>query len=141
MTYESYVKGKLADFVVQEAYHHGGTDTMLAVAQVLANRVAAGWQGGDWLKVIITADEFRGTVHTIQEPNPRDGGFRDLLRRIDDVYYGTADDSAVNNEQGQKSLYYAELHNVNCPWFTDTILSDPESHPRLATVGQMTFFG
>ena len=91
MTYESYVKGKLADFVVQEAYHHGGTDTMLAVAQVLANRVAAGWQGGDWLRVIHTASEFRGTVTPITlEPNPRDGGFRDLLRRIDDVYYGTA---------------------------------------------------
>ena len=45
MTYESYVKGKLVDFVSGEAYHHGGSETMLAVAQVLANRVAAGWQG------------------------------------------------------------------------------------------------
>ena len=115
---------------------------MLAVAQVLANRVSAGWQGGDWLRVIQSAGEFRGTIYTEQpRPDPRDGSFRDLLRRVDDVYYGTADDSNVNNEQGQKSLYYAELHNLNCDWFQENILTDPESHPRLATVGQMTFFG
>lgn len=142
MTYESYVKGKLVDFVSAEAYHHGGADTMLAVAQVLANRVAAGWQGGDWLRVIATAPEYRGSVYdTALRPDPRDGGFRDLLRRIDDVYYGTADDSNVNNEQGQKALYYAELHNINREWFQENILSDLESHPRLAIVGHMTFFG
>ena len=142
MTYESYVKAKLVDFVSAEAYHHGGSDAMLAVAQVLANRVAAGWQGGDWLRVIETAPEYRGSVaESVMHPDPRDGGFRDLLRRIDDVYHGTADDSNVNNELGQKSLYYAELHNVNREWFGENILGDLESHPRLATVGHMTFFG
>lgn len=142
MTYESYVKAKLVDFIIGEAYHHGGADTMLAVAQVLANRVAAGWQGGDWLRVIETAPEYKGSVNeNTARPDPRDGGFRELLRRIDDVYYGIADDSNVNNEQGQKALYYAELHNVNREWFGENILGDLESHPRLAMVGHMTFFG
>ena len=142
MTYENYVKAKLVDFVAAEAYHQGGSDSMLAVAQVLANRVAAGWQGGDWLRVIETAPEYRGSVYeSAVRPDPRDGGFRELLRQIDDVYFGIADDSNVNNEQGQKALYYAELHNVNNEWFGENILGDLESHPRLATVGQMTFFG
>ena len=41
MTYESYIKGKLVDFALGEAYHQGGYESMLAVAQVLANRVNA----------------------------------------------------------------------------------------------------
>jgi hypothetical protein len=144
MTYESYIKGKLVDFIVTEAYHHGGHEPMLAVAQVLANRVAAGWNGGDWLRVIDSAGDFRGTVWPADahppRPDPRNGGFRELLRRVDDVYHGTADDTNVNNEQGQKALYYAELHNLNRPWFKENILNDLENHPRMASVGQMTFF-
>jgi hypothetical protein len=142
VTYESYIKGKLVDLIAAEAYHNGGSEAMLAVAQVIANRVAAGWQGGDWLKVIVSAPEYRGTVYeTPASPDPRDGGFRDLLRRVDDVYHGTADDSNVNNEQGQKALYYADLNDLNREWFKENILNDLESHPRLATVGWLTFFG
>jgi hypothetical protein len=142
MTYENFIKAKLVIFIVDEAYHEGGYEPMLAVAQVLANRVNAGWGGGDWLKVIETARQYTGTVWTNPpQIDPHDGGFRELLRRIDDVYHGTADASNVNNDQGQKSLYYAELHNLNREWFRENILNDLEAHPRLATVGQMTFFG
>jgi hypothetical protein len=140
MTYESYIKARLVDFVVAEAFNSGGVETMLAVAQVLANRVNAGWQGGDWLRAIKTAPDYRGTVQTDTTIDPKDGNFRELLRRIDDVYHGTADETNVNNESG-KSLYYAELHNINREWFTDHITSDQENHPRLASVGQLTFFG
>ena len=142
MTFESYVKSRLMDFVIEEAYASGGVEPMLAVAQVLANRVQAGWQGGDWLRVIHSAPEYRGTIQpqNYAALDPRDGNFRELMRRVDDVYHGTADDTNVNNDSG-KSLYYAELHNINREWFTDQILSDLDSHPRLATVGQLTFFG
>lgn len=140
MTYESYIKARLVDFVVIEAFNSGGVEAMLAVAQVLANRVNAGWQGSDWLRVIKTAPDHRGTVQPETEIDPKDGNFRELMRRVDDVYYGTADDANVNNDSG-KSLYYAELHNINREWFAEHITSDLESHPRLASVGQLTFFG
>ena len=142
MTFESYVKSRLMDFVIEEAYSSGGVETMLAVAQALANRVKAGWQGGDWLRVIDSAPDYRGTVQpkNYTPLDPRDGNFRELMRRVDDVYHGTADDTNVNNESG-KSLYYAELHNINREWFSEHILQDPDSHPRLAVVGQLTFFG
>jgi hypothetical protein len=144
MTYENYIKGKLVDFVAGEAYTSGGVEPMLAVAQVIANRVAAGWQGGDWLKVLRNAPEYRGTIQPEIQVDPRDGNFRELLRRIDEVYHGLADDSAVNveSEEGkQSSLYYAELHNINRDWFLEHITDEPGNHPRLATVGQLTFFG
>lgn len=140
MTYENYLKARLVDFIVSEAYNSGGVEPMLAVAQVLANRVSAGWQGGDWLRVIQTAPDYCGTIQVWNGFDPKDGNFRELIRRVDDVYHGIADDSNVNNDSG-KSLYYAELHNVNREWFTDHILMDGENHPRLATVGQLTFFG
>ena len=144
MTYENYIKGKIVDFVAEEAYTSGGVEPMLAVAQVLANRVAAGWQGGDWLRVIRTAADHRGTIQPPLQVDPRDGNFRELLRRIDEIYHGIADDSAVNveTEEGkQRSLFYAELHNINREWFIEHITDEPSSHPRLATVGQLTFFG
>jgi hypothetical protein len=140
VTYESYIKARLVDFIVIEGINSGGVEAMLAVAQVLANRVNAGWQGGDWLRVIHTAPEYRGTVQPDSMIDPKDGNFRELIRRVDEVYHGTADDANVNNDSG-KSLYYAELHNINREWFTEHILDDLESHPRLASVGQLTFFG
>lgn len=142
MTFESYIKSRLMDFVIEEAYANGGVEPMLAVAQVIANRVKAGWQGGDWLRVIDNAPEYRGTLpnKNFVHVDPREGNFRELMRRIDEVYYGTADDTNVNNRQGN-SLYYAELHNINRDWFSEHILNDLASHPRIAKVGQLTFFG
>ena len=140
MTYENYIKARLVDFVVLEGFNSGGVEAMLAVAQVLANRVTAGWQGGDWLKVINTAPDNCGTVQPHNTIDPKDGNFRELIRRVDDVYHGIADDTNVNNESG-KSLYYAELHNINREWFTQHITEELESHPRIASVGQLTFFG
>lgn len=143
MTFENYIKSRLMDLAVTDGYAAGGVGAMLAVAQVMYNRVKAGWQGGDWLRVIDTAPEYRGTVPPTNlnaRIDPRDGNFRELMRLIDDVYYGTADDTNVNTRTG-KSLYYAELHNINRPWFQDHILNDRDSHPRIAKVGQLTFFG
>jgi len=140
VTYESYVKGRLIDLVMEEAYHNGGYEPMLAVAQVIANRVRAGWNGGDWLKNIAAAPQYRGTVPEERpNPDPRSGNFRELLRRIDDVYFHIADDSNVNVED-HKALYYTELHNTTREWFKAHVLEDLDSHPRIATVGQMTFF-
>lgn len=140
MTYENYIKGQLVRFAVDEAYHEGSFIAVLAIAQVLKNRVDAGWHGGDWKKVIETAPEYVGTVYENRAAvDPRDSLFRQILLGVDDVYYGTADDGNVNNDE-YKSLYYAVLHNVNRQWFRDHITSDLDSHPRIAKVGQFDFF-
>lgn len=141
MTYENYIKAQLVRFSVDEAYHMGGVEPVLAVAQTIKNRVDAGWCGGDWLRVIDAAPEYVGTIYASRpEVEPRDLTFRRILQSIDDIYYGLADDSNVNNDQEQKSLYYAELHNINRQWFKTNILSNRESHPMIAKVGQFNFF-
>lgn len=145
MTYENYIKGLLATFAVEEAYRYGGSDCPLAVAQVIANRVTAGWYGGDWRKIILDAPNNRGTLYPEPfEYDTRESGFRQILTKIDDVYYGIADSSNVNveGEEGiTPSLYYCVLHKVNNEWFKKSILNDQKSHPRIAVVGQLTFFG
>lgn len=138
MTYENYIKAQLVRFAVDEAYHEGAASVVLAVAQVLKNRVDAGW--GDWLEVIESAPNYVGTIRSVLPKfDPRDVLFRKILLSIDDIYYGIADDGDVNFGE-QKSLYYAELHSINREWFMDNILSDLENHPRIAKVGQLDFF-
>jgi hypothetical protein len=145
MTYENYIKGRLVDFAVDEAYHYGGTDCMLAVAQVIANRVKAGW--GEWKKVLDTAPNYVGT--TVREwgqssaIDPKDLTFRRMLTMIDDVYQGTSDDSNVNlaDDRGPlTALYYADLSNIDRKWFLDNVTQNLDRHPRLATVGPLSFF-
>jgi hypothetical protein len=144
VTYENYIKAKLADLAVEDGYRYGGTDCALAVAQVIANRVEAGWQGGDWRKVILDAPSKRGTNY--KEPfeyDTRETAFRQIITQIDDVYHRIADASGVNleDESGTTpSLYYCVLHNVTSEWFKESVLGDLKNHPRLAVVGQLTFF-
>ena len=142
MTYENYIKGRIVDFAVAEAHHHGGADGMLAVAQVLANRVKAGW--GDWYKIVQTAPDYIGTIQPRVNLDPRDASFRRLLATIDDIYQGIADDSNVNVEDDNGkhlALYYVEPNQVDRQWFRENILQQLQRHPRLATVGPLTFFG
>jgi hypothetical protein len=141
MTYENYIKARLADFAVNEAYSYGGTACMAAVAQVIANRVNAGW--GEWKTVLDTARDYCGTVPDPPKFEARELTFRRMLAMVDDIYQNTADDSAVNfsDDRGpMRSLYYADLSNLNRPWFRENVLAYPPKHPRLASVGPLTFF-
>lgn len=142
MTYENYIKARLVDYAVNEAYHHGGIEGMCAVAQVIANRVAAGW--GEWKKVIDSAPNYTGTIVEPPEFDPRDITFRRMLSMVDDIYQGTSDSTNVNIEDDRGrtvALYYAELNNIDRAWFRDNITAYIDRHPRIATVGPLTFFG
>ncbi len=141
MTYENFIKARLVQFAAGEAFHHGGTNGMCAVAQVIYNRVQGGW--GEWMHVIDTADKYAGTVADPVKLDPKDMTFRRMLGLIDDIYYGIADDSLVNipSEQGDlKALYYADLTELNRPWFRENILGNRDAHPCIATVGPLSFF-
>jgi hypothetical protein len=141
MTYENYIKARLADFAVNEAYVYGGTACMAAVAQVIANRVNAGW--GEWKTVLDTAKDYCGTVPDPPKFDAKELTFRRLLAMVDDIYQNTADDTAVNitDDRGKLcALYYADLSNLNRAWFRENIMSSLPKHPRLASVGPLTFF-
>jgi hypothetical protein len=144
MTFENFIKARLVSFVLDETVSDPSIISQLAVAQCLANRVNAGWCGSDWLSVIDSAHEVSGTVYENRATiNMRDIQFRDLLRRIDDVYYGSAESMiGVDNGEGEtvEPLYYCVGNNINRQWFTDNILSFPDAHRMVAKVGALMFF-
>ena len=142
MTYENYIKARLVDYAVNEAYHHGGIEGMCAVAQIIANRVKAGW--GEWKQVIDNAPNYIGTIVPAPKFEPRDIAFRRMLSMVDEIYQGTSDDTNVSIEDDRGKivgLYYAELNNINRDWFIKNVVTHIDRHPRIATVGPMTIFG
>jgi hypothetical protein len=142
MTYENFIKGRIVQFAVNEAWCYGGVDCMCAVAQVIANRVKAGW--GEWNKVIDDAPQHAGTdLDEMPVLDHRDAMFRQMLAAVDGIYHGTAEDLvSIEDDRGfTPALYYADLNQLNRAWFRENITGKIAEHPRLATVGQLTFFG
>jgi len=133
---DTFIKGRLAEFCIREGIDAGGVDKMTAIAHVLRNRVDAGWHGGDWMRVLETAAEARGT-----EPPPlpylnlRDSSVKLFMQRIDDIYHGAAEDETNG------ALFYADLHNLTNDWFLENVARDPAHHAHVATIGLTTFFG
>lgn len=134
MTLESFLKGQIAAYAIHEGFRHGGVDNMLAVAQVLRNRYTAGWQGGDWMRILEAAETSTGTLYPREAARIRDTFIRLFLQRLDDVFTGNEDD----NTNG--ALFYCELHNLNRAWFKTNVLAHKEEHRQVAKIGPVTFF-
>jgi hypothetical protein len=66
-----------------------------------------------------------------------------MLAAVDGIYHGTAEDCvSVHDDRGAlPALYYANLNQLDRKWFRESIAGKGDEHPRLATVGQLTFFG
>lgn len=135
MTAEQYIKAHLAAFAHAEAAHHGGIDNMMAVAFVIRNRQRAAWEGGNWMRILHAAKSAAATIYTPSAPDLRDINFRMLLSQVDDIYSGLALDKMTEG-----ALFYCELNRIDNDWFRDTIVRDSDHHPRVATVGTVSFF-
>jgi hypothetical protein len=142
LNFESYIKGRIVQYVTKEALDVG-FEAMCGVAQVLANRVQEGW--GDWNVVLDKADDVVGALRLGEPIDPRDSTFRRMLTAVDDIYHGVANDDAVNlinpfDHAKQVSLYYCDPLNCTNLWFRVNILNDEPSHQRLASIGPLIFF-
>lgn len=135
MTAEQFIKAHLAAFAHREAAHHGGMDNMLAVAFVIRNRRLAGWFGGDWMELLKNSEQCAAAIYPKSAPDLREINFRMVLQQVDDIYSGLAQDRMTEG-----ALYYAELNKVERDWFSKNILQDSQRHPRVATVGNVSFF-
>ncbi len=132
--------GQLAAYAIQEGARHGGLASMLLAAFVIRNRVDAGWQGGDWIKVLASAPEVAGNDYSA-DPWPVDLQsfvYKRLLERIDSVYHGEEPDIY----SGGRALYFADLSDGASlrPWFVETICRNPLQHERVGNVAQVTLF-
>jgi hypothetical protein len=127
---------------------------MAGVAHIVSNRVSAGWEGGDWLKIIANAP-----IHSSSNVADMDftsyvdvwsPDFRWLYAEVEKIYSGEKkDDITVSadprkvggNGRPQPGLFYANLNNISRQWFKDNIVGQREQHPILASAGTITFFG
>lgn len=134
---------------------------MLAVAWVIANRVRAGWQGGDWLKVLSYApihsasessEMLSHTMPEVWEPT-----WRWVTARVEDIYDGTAQDTVTltpskealavnlpgsdNREVNQQkpSFFYANLNMPIRDWFLEKIIRSAD-HPRTVEIPPLVLF-
>src|ERR1051326_685181 len=110
MTNENFVKSILALLAYREE-RSNGINGQLGVMFVVRNRVKAGWQGGDWLKVITGHNQFSsisivGDSQTVVYPQLGDPNFTKLLQYVDGVFDNTMTDSLT-----QGALYYADLNS------------------------------
>lgn len=134
MNLDTYVKAQMARFAIEEGAQHGGVNNMLAVAQVLRNRVFAGW--GDWLEVVERAPEKRAAVLEAEKPNLRTGNVRVLLNRIEEIY-SRAD---LSDMTGGALFYWEPGKGETAKWFQEEVLARAEDHPRVAHIGLVWFF-
>jgi hypothetical protein len=119
-----------------------GPNGMLAVLFVVRNRSKAGWNGGDWAKIIEGHNQFSsisvlGDSQTVEYPDVRDPAFLAILQSVDSVYDDERQDLLTNG-----ALYYADLGKGVTPggWFDRNITQDPATHPRVAQIGTTTYF-
>jgi hypothetical protein len=119
-----------------------GVNGMLGVLFCLRNRAKAGWEMGQWSKLITTHNQFssmtvKGDAELVQFPDLHDQNFVKVLQMVDGIYDGTTEDTLTNG-----GLYYYDPGPGVTPggWFDRVILGNPEEHPRCATIGHTQFF-
>jgi hypothetical protein len=136
----------------------GSLDAKKAIAHVVRNRVDAGWENGDWLKIIMNTDVSSSSlVEDVDWKSYIDlwsYDFKALYGHCEAVYSGLINDALTTGAdlrqvqimtrsyQAQKAFFYAALGDAKLrPWFLENIVRKPEEHPRTVTVGTITFFG
>lgn len=120
-----------------------GTNGMLGVMLVVRNRAKAGWNQGNWSKIIEAHNQFSsmgviGDSQTVAYPDPRDPQFLNTLQIVDSVYDESRPDVLTNG-----ALYYADLNSPaynKGGWFDRNIASQPGHHSRVAQIGTTTYF-
>jgi hypothetical protein len=157
VTGSDFIKAQLALTAFRDGSHES-INGCLAVAFCIRNRVRAGWQGGDWLKVLAHHSEYAASAtppNPYDLPDPRNYTFGLLLQEVDGIFSGSREDDILTpnsslmgpivNFEGQPArpvaLYYGRLDDPNIrEWFVQNISSNHDSHRQIASVGSLTFF-
>lgn len=142
MTVEDFEKGQAVLLAWREE-RSNGANGMLGVLFVVRNRAKAGWNNGDWCKIIDARNQFSsmsvlGDSQTVAYPDVRDPQFLQILQAVDTVYDDTRKDLLTNG-----ALYYADLSSpgyTKAGWFDRVIVGDPTNHPRVAKIGTTDYF-
>lgn len=134
---------------------------MLGIAFVISNRSKAGWEDGDYLKIL-----SRVAVHSASEaldmarfdyPDIWEPNWRWLTSQVEGIYDGTLQDNLTRTpsreslaanvpgterhaiNQSKPSFFYANLNQPIRPWFLEKIIRSAD-HPRTVEIPPIVFF-
>lgn len=122
---DQFIKSQLAIEAWRHGQRYGGSQCMLMVAHVIANRYRAGW--GEWLDIIARIPVFSARNLDEQpggQPSLGDPNFVKLLQEIDGIFDGSRQDMT------RGALYWADLGEITRDWFLSEICRNPKDHPR-----------
>lgn len=152
MTGNDFLAATLAYFSWRDGFDHG-LSGMLAISFVIRNRIRAQWYGGSWSEVLSHHQEWSSKIEPYPPtiPDPRSHSFQMLLHEVTDIYNGVREDNitiardsirqSINiGPSPAPALYYGCLNEISNPWFSEHISSKPQEHPRIASVGMLSFF-
>jgi hypothetical protein len=163
MDTSSLVCAELSLFAFREGERlaPGSDDAKHAIAFIFSNRVKAGWQGSDWLKLLENAHLHSASepheMLTMKMPDIWSHSWKVLSRLVDDIYAGMAQDNltftpsktelAANlpgsdrANQSRPSFFYANLNMPIRPWFIEKIIQKRDDHPVTVNVRPLVLFG
>jgi hypothetical protein len=166
MNLSDFVVSQLALFSYRESERlcPGSYDAKLAIAWIIANRVRAGWNAGDYLQVLESAPLHSCSepqdMLTFKMPEPWNQDWLKLTRDCQDIYEGIAKDEITwtpsasalaenlpgtdqySINQSRPSFFYANLNMPIREWFMTKIIRKPEDHPRTVNIsGGLVLFG
>ena len=144
MVPSDYVVSALATLMWNEP-HDDALLGMLLCGLIVRNRVLAGWEDGQWLRLIESHDKYHfrtGEKRILKLGNPHhDAMFRRCLAGAENIYNGRERDITAQPTEigGGGALWYCRLNDCTDE-FKEKIVRDPQSHPMIATVGRQSCF-
>jgi hypothetical protein len=152
MTGQDFIGSMLA-LRAWEDGREDGLSAMLAIAFVFRNRVRAGWETGDWIKVLQNYKNSAATERPPSDeiPDPRALVFQQLLQQMSGIISGSIKDEitvtqplaygggSILSIAPPPALYYGRLNEINREWFLENISRNP-AHQRTANVGTLFFW-
>ena len=136
-----YVVSALATLMWNES-HEDLLLGMKVCGLVVRNRMLAGWENGQWLKLIEKHDFWRfdnkpPRVMTYGDPH-NNQMFRRCLAAAENIYNGKEMDITADIF-GAGSLWYCRLNDCSDE-FKEKIVHDLGNHPMIATIGRNSCF-
>jgi hypothetical protein len=130
-----FERAQVASFAYRGARHTGSLDAMKAIVYVLRNRKLAGWGDGSWLWLLSHSENCAGNPSSefVVSVEAHDRLLQLLVRDIDDIYLGTADD--LTRTVVQDALYYHFIDKTPTDWLIANIVRQPEEHPMIGVIG------
>jgi hypothetical protein len=130
---DDYIKSHLVTYAWRYGREYGGPKPAQMVMCAVANRVKCGQ--GSWLEVIANIPKYAAEYSQPEGfPSIWDQTLVRLLHEVESIY----DSSGKDLTDG--ALFWCDLRRVETDWFRNTILGNPQQHPRIADMGPLTFF-